>query len=122
MAFQLARRTRTVVLMLLVWPKSGSRKVSPGCGHELCGGEQLERHERGIRAVGGRAERIPPRHGSMPGAQQHQGSEPETAPLARVSWAGIGVRMGRGSTRPRALPPPLDNSGGQVRLQLPGLK
>ena len=45
MAFQLARRTRKVRLMVPVWPEFGFRKVSPGCGHEVCGREQLQRHE-----------------------------------------------------------------------------
>jgi hypothetical protein len=48
MAFQLARRARVVVLMVLVWPESGFRKVSRGCGHELCGRKQLQRRERGM--------------------------------------------------------------------------
>jgi hypothetical protein len=34
MAFQLARRTLTVMLMMLGWPESGFRgNEPPGCGH-----------------------------------------------------------------------------------------
>jgi len=58
--------------------------------------EQLQRHERGIHAPRRTSEEhLPSRHGSL----------------------GRGHR----STRPRALPA-LDNSAGEVRLQLPGLK
>jgi hypothetical protein len=31
-AFKLARRTRTVVLMVPTWPESDFRKLSPDCG------------------------------------------------------------------------------------------
>jgi hypothetical protein len=51
MAFQLARRIRTVMLMVPVWPESGFLDVPPGPAHSIRGVEQLQRHEHGINAV-----------------------------------------------------------------------
>jgi hypothetical protein len=51
MAFEWARRTRIVVLMVPTWPESGfSGKVAPGCG-PLLSGIAPEPRERGIHDV-----------------------------------------------------------------------
>jgi len=94
MAFQPARRTRTLVLTVPVWPESGFRKRHPAAVMSYAAGATpaaWTRHPRPRRMSEGH---LPLRHGSVPGPQQHQARAGD-----RLSRGSSGAWTGRAGTQ-----------------------